>query len=99
MKKIAKKSNKNNKFKTLEEKVDFIVHFLQTQVVTKDYLCEFTADFARKSDIVKVKNQIDSLAKQIKDYHQEMIALVHRVERMEMWIKKASVKLGIPYSL
>lgn len=85
------------KTKNLEEKVDFLINFMQTEVVTKNYLHGFTADFARKSDIIKIQNQIDGLAKQIKDYHQEMVMFVHKVERMEAWIKKVSQKIGIPY--
>lgn len=94
MKKSLKKPNKT---KSLAEKVDFIVNFLSTEVVTKDYLDERLLKKADKIDTDRLTSQIDGLAKQIKDYHQEMVILVHRVEKMEMWIKKASVKLGIPY--
>ncbi len=95
---MKKSSAKLNKVKTLEDKVDFIVDFIQTKIATKDDLDKLSA---RTSNLEKevgfVKTAIDNLSKQIKGYHQEMIVLVHRVERMEMWIKKASVKLGIPY--
>lgn len=83
--------------KNLEEKVDFVIDFLQTQVVTKDYLDLKLESKADKSDIVKIQTQIDNLAKQIANYHQEMIMFTRRVERMEAWIKKVSAKIGVPY--
>lgn len=94
MKRTAKKLTKP---KDLEEKVNFIIDFLNNEIVTKDYLDKKLEEKSDKSDINRLTTQIDGLAKLIKDYHQEMVILVHRVERMEMWIKKASVKLGIPY--
>lgn len=102
MKKSPAKTPK--KAKNLEEKVDFIVEFIQTKLVTKDELeqsenrlkklIDIKAD---KADIARLTTQIDGLAKQIKDYHQEMIMFTRKVERMEAWIKKVSLKVGIPY--
>lgn len=95
MKKSIKKSTVRGK--NLEEKVDFLIDFVQTKVVTKDYLDGRLTEKADKSDIVRLTSQIDGLAKQIKDYHQEMIMFTRKVERMESWIKKVSAKVGIPY--
>lgn len=92
------------KAKNLEEKVDFLIDFVQTKVVTKEDLTKvenrlekMIEQKADKSDITRLTTQIDGLAKQIKDYHQEMVMFVRKVERMEAWIKKVSLKVGIPY--
>lgn len=105
MKKSLTKTPK--KAKNLEEKVDFIVDYLQTKVATKEDLNKVDTRLSKvetlldtkadKSDIQKITTQIDGLAKQVKDYHQEMVMFVHKVERMEAWIKKVSQKIGIPY--
>ena len=93
----AKKPNPKIKAKNLEEKVDFLIDFVQTKVATKEELNHL----ATKKDLTSLENrlitQIDGLAKQIKDYHQEMIMFTRKVERMEAWIKKVSTKVGIPY--
>lgn len=86
MKKSPTKTPK--KAKNLEEKVDFLIDFVQTKVATKEEISMLEN---------KLTTQIDGLAKQIKDYHQEMVMFVHKVERMEAWIKKVSQKIGIPY--
>lgn len=78
--KKAKKINPKIKPKNLEEKVDFIVDYIQTKLVTKDELERSESRLAKlidakadKADIARLTTQIDGLAKQIKDYHQEMI--------------------------
>ncbi len=92
-KKLAKQSN-------LEEKVDFMIDFLQSEVPSKDDIGHLSERLTKvENNTNNVINAIDGLAKQVKDYHQEMIFLVHRVERMETWIRKASIKLSIPYEV
>ena len=86
MKKSPAKTPK--KAKNLEEKVDFIVDYIQTKLASKEELAQSEN---------RLTTQIDGLAKQIKDYHQEMIMFTHKVERMEAWIKKVSLKVGVPY--
>ncbi len=102
MKNNNKKSVK--KPTNLEEKVDFIIDFLNYKVALKTDIHNLDTKFqtllsqkADKTDILQVQTQIDNLAKLIKDYHQEMVFLVRRVQKMENWIQKASLKLGIPY--
>ncbi len=85
-----KKSSAKTIVKTsnLEKKVDFLIDFVQTKVATKEKISQLEN---------RLTTQIDGLAKQIKDYHQEMVMFTHKVERMEAWIKKVSAKVGIPY--
>lgn len=96
MKKSPTKTPK--KAKNLEEKVDFIVDYLQTKVATKEDLHNLEKRVIHiESDSSEIKTAVANLAKQVKDYHQEMIVFTHKVERMEAWIKKVSLKVGIPY--
>ena len=56
-------------------------------------------DFAElKGSFSTLQSSTDSIAKQIKDYHEEMVVLVRRVQRMEEWIRTAANKIGIPYN-
>jgi predicted nucleic acid-binding Zn-ribbon protein len=42
---------------------------------------------------------VDNLAKAVNNLHIEYQAMLHKVNRMEEWIKKASAKLGIDFQL
>lgn len=96
MKKPLAKTPK--KAKKLEEKVDFLIDFVQTKVATKEDLHNLEKGVIHlESDSSEIKSAVANLAKQVKDYHQEMIVFTHKVERMEVWIKKVSLKIGIPY--
>ncbi len=52
-----------------------------------------------RSDFSKLQTATDTISKQIKDYHEEMVILVHRIDRMEKWIKEVAAKVGVPYNL
>jgi hypothetical protein len=45
-----------------------------------------------------VSSQIDGLAKLITDYHQEMLMLAHKVDRLEGWIHEIAQKTGVKLS-
>ena len=45
-----------------------------------------------------VQTQINGLAKLITEYHQEMIFLTRKVDRMERWIQQIAKKTGVKLS-
>ena len=52
-----------------------------------------------RTDFSNLQTSVDNYAKKADNYYQEMAVLMHKVNRMEEWIKKASAKLGIDFSL
>ena len=60
--------------------------------------------FATKEDITGLgqrldvlTNAVDAYAKKADAYYQEMTALLHKVQRMEEWIRRVADKVGINY--
>ena len=60
--------------------------------------------FATKEDITGLgqrldvlTNAVDAYAKKADAYYQEMTALLHKVQRMEEWIRRDADKVGISY--
>ena len=53
---------------------------------------------ATKDQVDKLTNTIDGLVKQLADYHQEMLMLAHKVDRMERWIHQIAEKTGVKLS-
>lgn len=60
--------------------------------------------FATKEDITGLgqrldvlTNAVDAYAKKADTYYQEMTVLLHKVQRMEEWIRRAAEKVGINY--
>lgn len=49
-------------------------------------------------DVRDMRTSVDGLAKTFKDYHDEQKIQVHRLNRMEDWIKQAAAKLGLDYN-
>lgn len=82
-------------------------------MLTNEDIVKLSAVLATKEDIKEVKaeiaevreslnlltNSVDALAKVVKDLQVEYSAVLNKVNRMEEWIKKASAKLGIEFSL
>lgn len=53
---------------------------------------------ATKEQVDKLTSTVDGLASQIMDYHQEMLMLAHKVDRMERWIHQIAEKTGVKLS-
>ncbi|MEK7161301.1 MAG: hypothetical protein AAB729_01270 [Patescibacteria group bacterium] len=72
-----------------------------------DYQLEvFKGVFTTKEDFKELKDSfstltsaVDAFAKRADTYYQEMTVLVHKVERMEQWIKVVSEKIGVSYNV
>ncbi len=64
---------------------------------TKEDLAALELKFDQKFD--KVLTLLDSVAKNMKDYHQEVTVNRSRLERMEEWIQKAAPKIGVEYKV
>ena len=50
---------------------------------------------ADKSDINNLMTAVDTYAKRADAFFQEMVALSHKVDRHEKWIRQIAEKLGI----
>jgi len=49
-------------------------------------------------EVADLKGAVGELAGQIRDYHQEMIMLTHKVDRLERWIHEIAKKTGVKLS-
>jgi len=82
-------------------------------MLTNEDIIKLSAVLATKEDVKEIKSElselreslrmltisVDKLAKTVKDLQVEYQAVLNKVNHMEDWIKKASVKLGIDFSL
>jgi len=59
------------------------------EVATKRDLEELRKDFAR------LESAVDTYAKKADTYFQEMVALAHKVDRLEKWIQQIAKKIGM----
>lgn len=50
---------------------------------------------ATKDDVNRLTDAIDAYAKQSETYMQEMLALGHKVDRLEQWILKVAEATGV----
>jgi predicted nucleic acid-binding Zn-ribbon protein len=50
---------------------------------------------ATKGDLDRLTNAVDAYAKQVETYMQEMLALAHKVDRLEQWIMKVAEATGV----
>lgn len=72
-----------------------LTEFQKEIFATKEDLASLEAKLGTKID--RLTNSVDAYAKQANTYYQEMLILSRRIERMEIWIKKVSDKVGIPF--
>lgn len=47
------------------------------------------------ADRAEIKASVVELGVQLKDYHQELVMLAHKVDRMEKWIHQIAEKTGV----
>jgi hypothetical protein len=64
------------------------------------YLQEFRKDVETRFDKVdneirETKLSVGELAGNLKDYHQELLLLAHKVDRLERWIQQVAQKTGV----
>lgn len=82
-------------FKKINTTLEGLVKFLHKEMPVRSDL----ADLASKTDLTGAKSEIltsvDGLAKQVTIYHQEMLVLSRRLDRIEVWIRKIEAKTGI----
>lgn len=52
-------------------------------------------DKASKADVDKLASAIDSYAKQAEMFMSELVALSHKVDRLERWITQIADKTGV----
>ena len=48
-----------------------------------------------KEELNRLTNSVDAYAKQAETYMQEMLALGHKVDRLEQWIMKVAEATGV----
>lgn len=80
-------------------KQDFgeLVEYLDKKfnVIDGDF-AELKSDFSGlKSDFWQLQSAVDSYAAKADKYFMEMVALAHKVDRLERWIQEIADKVGI----
>lgn len=50
---------------------------------------------ATKDDLNRLTGAVDSYAKKVDDYTQEMLMLAHKVDRLEKWINQIAASTGV----
>lgn len=53
---------------------------------------------ATKKQLDDLTNTVDGIAKAMTEYHQEMLMLARKVDRMEQWIHEIAEKTGVKLS-
>lgn len=53
---------------------------------------------ATKESVDSLTNAVDAYAKKVETYMQEMLALAHKVDRLEQWILKVAEATGVKLS-
>lgn len=50
---------------------------------------------ASKKQVDVLMGAVEGLAGQLKDYHEELVMLAHKVDRLERWVTQIATKTGI----
>ncbi|MFA5990931.1 MAG: hypothetical protein WC794_01640 [Candidatus Doudnabacteria bacterium] len=82
-------------FKKINTTLEGLVKFLHKDIPTRQEMSDLLKEKADKTDINKILSSVDGLAKQVTIYHQEMLVLSRRLDRIEVWIRKIEAKTGI----
>ncbi len=53
---------------------------------------------AQDAKITDLRSAVAELAASLKDYHEEMLLLAHKVDRLERWIHEIADKTGVKLS-
>ncbi len=62
---------------------------------TRDEMTTMVSNLATKEDFLNLQTAVDAYAKKADTYFQEMVALSHKVDRHEKWLRQVADKLGI----
>ena len=87
-------------FDKIDKKLDKVDHKFDVVDFRFDahdrQLDKVNEELSKKFD--EVLKSLDGLAKLITDYHQEMLMLAHKVDRLEKWIHEIAEKTGVKLS-
>ena len=78
-----------------EDEFTKLYKFMQAEFKT---IHEQLANTATKEELNNLTNAVDAFAKQSETYMQEMLALGHKVDRLEQWILKVAEATGVKLS-
>jgi cell division protein FtsL len=62
---------------------------------TREELKEMISCLVTKEEFSNLQTAIDAYAKRCDDYFKEMVALAHKVDRLEKWIHQIAKKIGM----
>jgi hypothetical protein len=65
--------------------------------MTKQELQDLRDELPTKEDFAQLQTSVDGIAKRFKDTEEELAVTSERTSRMEAWIQKAAVKIGVKY--
>ena len=83
----------------LQTQMTGVKAFLYKEMPTKKEMGESFLELPTKQDLNLLQTSVDAYAKQSKDYYQEVTVLVAKVNRMEIWIREVSSKVGVKYQV
>ncbi len=75
-----------------EDEFTKLFKYIQTEFKSIHDQLENTAT---KAELNNLTNSVDAFAKQSETYMQEMLALGHKVDRLESWILKVAEATGV----
>ncbi len=78
-----------------EDEFTKLYNFMQAEFKT---IHEQLANTATKVELNNLTNAVDAFAKQSETYMKEMLALGHKVDRLEQWILKVAEATGVKLS-
>lgn len=78
-----------------EDEFTKLYKFMQAEFKTIHEQLSYTAT---KEELNNLTNAVDAFAKQSETYMQEMLALGHKVDRLEQWILKVAEATGVKLS-
>jgi predicted nuclease with TOPRIM domain len=94
-------SRVNDRLDNLSDRVDHLIDFLHKNMVTREELKqtieELRAEVATKEELRVLARSVDAFVKLSKDYYQELTIMSARVNRIEEWIQRAALQVGIDY--
>lgn len=80
---------------SIDETLDFLRHFMQQ---TSDEFAEVRMSVSKiQNDMQSIMNYLDSIDKGREIDDVERIAIAHQLTQIQMWVQRASKKIGISF--
>jgi archaellum component FlaC len=88
----------NARFDNIENRFGSLQNFMMEHLVTKQELEAVVQELPTKADFQNLMTTVDGYAKQAKYISEEILILGEKANRLELWAKSVSTKLGVEYN-